>query len=228
MLKNSDNEYSELKICLAQMSDSVISMINDSVKALAENDTALAENVIERDRFIDELDIKIDEICTRIIARYEPKARDLRYIVTALRIIVDLERIGDHCKNISKQTKKLNAMPKIKEYVDLPKMAAAASRMVRGAVEAYFSQDEKKALAVINSDAEIDSYQNQITRELITYMIEDVGTIKAAIKLINISRRVERIADHGKNIAELVSFMVTGKILRHSKIEEKDEQHSNN
>lgn len=226
MIRNSDNEYAELKVSIALMSDAVTSMINDSIKALTDNDGRIAENVVKRDKDVDELDIKIDEICTRIIALYEPKATDLRYIITALRIITDLERIGDHCKNIAKQTIKLNAMPKIKEYIDLPKMAQAASLMVREAIDAYFAKDEKKALEVINSDSIIDDYQSKITRELITYMTTDAGTIKAAIKLINISRRIERIADHGKNIAELVSYMVTGKILRHSKIEEKDEQHS--
>ena len=220
MPKNVDGQYGELKISLAFMSETVISMINDSIKALTENNSELAKEVIEQDKSVDELDIKIDEICTRIIALYEPKAADLRYIITALRIITDLERIGDHCKNIAKQSIKLNAMPKIKEYVDLPRMTLAAAGMVKNAIAAYFSKDEQKALEVIYADDEIDAYQNQITRELITYMVEDVSTIKTAIKLINITRRIERIADHGKNIAELVSFMVTGKVLRHSKPEE--------
>lgn len=223
-LKPAEIEYTELRRDLAEMSEAVCRMISGSVDTLVTGNAEKARQIMEADKQIDELDLKIDELCTRIIALYEPKASDLRYIITALRIIVDLERIGDHCRNICKQSIKLSAMPKVKDYIDLPNMALAASLMVKGAIDAYFSKDEAKALAIIKEDEKIDAYQNQITRELITYIMEDVTKTKAVIKLINITRRLERIADHGKNIAELVSFMVTGKILRHQKTEGGDEQ----
>lgn len=224
--KPADTEYMELRGNLAEMSEAVSKMISGSVDTLVTGNIEKARQIMESDRRIDELDVKIDELCTRIIALYEPKASDLRYIITALRIIVDLERIGDHCRNICKQSIKLSSMPRVKEYIDLPNMAMAASDMVKGAIDAYFSKDEKKALAIMREDEKIDAYQNQITRELITYIVEDVTKTKAVIKLINITRRLERIADHGKNIAELVSFMVTGKILRHQKPEDDDEQNN--
>ncbi len=218
-MKRAEIDYNELKSNLAKMSEVTISMINDSIKALQNKDNQLAQNVIDRDIIVDELDIKIDESCMKIIALFEPKAADLRYIITCLRIIVDLERVGDHAKRIAKLSIKLSPFETIKEYVDLPRMAEKASKMVQGALEAYFEKNEKKALEIAILDDEIDALQKQINRELITYVIEDVSNIKNIIRLINITRRIERIADHAKNIAELVSFMLTGKILRHTEVQ---------
>ena len=217
-MKRAEIDYNELKSNLAKMSEVTISMINDSIKALQTKDNQLAQNVIDRDIIVDELDIKIDESCMKIIALFEPKAADLRYIITCLRIIVDLERVGDHAKRIAKLSIKLSPFETIKEYVDLPRMAEKASIMVQGALEAYFEKNEKKALEIAVLDEEIDAFQKQINRELITYVIEDVSNIKNIIRLINITRRIERIADHAKNIAELVSFMLTGKISRHTEV----------
>lgn len=216
-LKSIETEYIELRQNLAEMSNGIIKMIFGSVEALTNCDTEKAEKIILLDNDIDKLDIKIDEICTKIIALYEPKASDLRYIITALRIIVDLERVGDHCKKICKQSIKLSNMPKTNEYNDIPYMANIAANMIKDSINAYFSKDENLAKNVILKDDEIDLLQKKITNDLILSINNDTTYTKQIIKLINILRRIERIADHAKNIAELVSFMVTGQILRHKK-----------
>lgn len=215
-------EYLELKKMLAKMSQLSTSMIEDSIVSLVDRDSTLAEEVIKRDDEVDAYDTQIDEFCLKALALYEPKAVDLRFITTALRIIVDLERIGDHCVEISKEVIKLNQVPPIKPYIDLPKMADSASSMVKNSVTAYFNKDVKLAFSVIKKDDYIDNLHSQILRELITYLAEDIRKTKGAISLMFITRSLERIADHATNIAELVYFMVTGKIIKHTFFDDND------
>lgn len=214
-LKSVETEYIELKKNLAEMSNDVIKMISGSIDSLVNYNNEKAEETMAIEKEIDNLDVKIDEICTKIIALYEPKASDLRYVITALRIIVDLERIGDHCKKICKQSIKLSSMPKITNYDEVEKMGNIVSEMIKDAIEAYFSKDETLAKKVIEKDNEIDSLQKSIIKNLINCIVSDVSHTKQVIKLINIIRRIERIADHATNVAELVSYIVNGKILRH-------------
>lgn len=215
-------EYLELKKMLAKMSQLSTSMIEDSITSLVDRDSSLAEEVIKRDDEVDAYDTQIDEFCLKALALYEPKAVDLRFITTALRIIVDLERIGDHCVEISKEVIMLNQIPPIKPYIDLPKMAESASSMVKNAVTAYFNKDLKLAFSVIKKDDYIDNLHGQILRELITYLAEDIRKTKGAISLMFITRSLERIADHATNISELVYFMVTGKIIKHTFFDDND------
>jgi phosphate transport system protein len=217
-----EKEYIQLKGMLAEMATTSSRMVSDSIKALVERDTSLAEKVIEQDEILDQLDVDIDEHCIRMLALFEPKAADLRYIITATRIIIDLERVGDHCVSMCRDILELNQVPQLKPYIDIPKMAESAIKMINESLEAFFNQDTKLAFDVIKSDDNIDQLYNQVTRELLTYSMEDVSKLHTVLSLMNITRRLERIADHATNVAEVVYYMVEGKIIRHTYIEEED------
>lgn len=214
-MKPLENLLNEIKVLLAEMTDNVTDMISMCVRALVERENEIAEKVIDMDEQVDELDNKIEELCLNGLALYEPKAIDLRYIITALRIITDLERVGDHCVDIAKEIIKLNQIPPIKPYIDLPKMADYSSEMVKDAINSFFSKNHKEALKIIKNDDFIDNLNNQILRELLTYIVEDFRKTKGCLSLIFISRSLERIADHATNIAEMVYFMSKGDNIRH-------------
>ncbi|RMG60877.1 MAG: phosphate transport system regulatory protein PhoU [Deltaproteobacteria bacterium] len=215
-------EYGKLRELIARMGSLAEEMIQGAITSLVEGDIDLARSIIEKDETMDRLDVEVDELCLKILALYEPKAVDLRYVVTALRIINDLERIGDHCVNICEEVVEISKLPRIKPYIDLPRMAEHTRGMLRDAVEAYFSRDISLAVDVMKRDNFVDDLNNQVIRELLTYLVEDLKKTKVAISLMFISNNFERIADHATNIAELVYFMVRGKIVRHS-IWEKEE-----
>ncbi|BAI79898.1 phosphate transport system regulator [Deferribacter desulfuricans SSM1] len=219
-MKALEERLINIKTGIAKMSQIVVDMVHYNVKALVERDSNLAQKVIDLDEDVDQLDIEIDEQCLEILALYNPKAIDLRSIVTALRLIVDLERIGDHNVDIAKEIIKLNQIPPVKPYIDLPKMAEASAEMVKDAINAYFEKDTEKSLEIIKRDDFIDDLHQQIIRELLTYIAEDIRKTKGAISLMFITRSIERIADHATNLAELVYFMATGKIIRHIHIED--------
>jgi len=193
-------------------------MINDSLKALVERDSALADRVIAFDHEINRLEMEIDERCLEVLALRQPAARDLRFITLALKIVTDLERIGDQCRNIGKRAKELNEEPPLKPYIDLPRMALHAGTMVKEALDAFVRGDAELALKVCRDDNFVDDLNEQIQRELLTYMIEDTGAISRAMKINHISKCLERIADHATNVAEMVIFMVKGKDIRHTVI----------
>jgi len=219
-----EKEYVQLKGMLAEMATLASSMVSDSIKALVERDSDLAEKVIEKDEVLDQLDVDIDEHCIRILALYEPKAVDLRYIITATRIIIDLERVGDHCVSICRDVLKLNTQPQLKPYIDLPKMAQDAIGMINDSLQAFFDGDTKLAFEVIKKDTEVDQLNDQVVRELLTYSMENIKTLQTVLALMNIARRIERVADHATNIAEMVYYMVEGKIIRHTYLEEIEEE----
>jgi phosphate transport system protein len=161
--------------------------------------------------------VEIDERCLEVLALRQPTARDLRFITLAMKIVTDLERIGDKCRNIAKRARELNDLPPLKPYIDLPRMAVIAASMVTDALDAFVRWDEQLAYAVCHRDSEMDLLNEQIQRELLTFMIEDTSTITRAIKITSIARGLERIADHATNVAEMVIFMVKGKDIRHTK-----------
>jgi phosphate transport system protein len=222
-MKPLDNMIQEIKNQLADMTDHVTTMISDVIVSLVERDNEIAEKVIKMDEYVDQLDNKIEDTCLNALALYEPKAIDLRFIVTTLRIIVDLERIGDYCVDIAEETIKLNQIPPIKPYIDLPKMANYSAEMVKNAINSFFAKDHKVALKVIKDDDYIDNLNNQILRELLTYIIEDFRKTKGCLSLIFISKNLERIADHATNIAEMVYFISKGENIRHKKYPELNE-----
>lgn len=213
-----ENEIMEIKSQLAEMSSKVVEMLDKSINSLLEVDTPLAESVITMDDVVDKIELEIDERCLTILALYEPKAIDLRFVSTVLRIIVDLERIGDHCVDISKEVKNINQYPPIKPYIDLPRMARIAIEMIKSSISAFFNNDINLAIKTIKQDDLIDGLHKQILRELLTYIAEDIRKTSVAISLIFIVRSIERIADYCTNICEMVYFMNTGENIKHTNI----------
>ncbi|BCS55922.1 phosphate signaling complex protein PhoU [Geobacter sp. SVR] len=211
-----DAELNELRTRILAMGGKVEMMIASSVKSLVDRDTTLAEQVIASDHEVNTLEVGIDEKCLELLALRQPAARDLRFITLALKIVTDLERIGDQCANIAKRARELNVDPPLKPYIDIPRMARYAEIMLKEALDAFVRGDAELAVKVCQDDQCVDELNLQIQRELLTFMIEDPQTISRAIKLTHISKYLERIADHATNIAEMVIFMVKGKDIRHT------------
>ena len=215
IVKQFEEELNLIKEKVIRLGGIVESQISDAVKALIERDSALAEKSIERDHVINGLEVEIDELCLKVLARRQPAASDLRLITTAMKIITDLERVGDEAVNISERAVELNREPALKPFIDLPRMAEAAQKMLKSSLDAFVNGDVKLASRVIADDDFVDDLNKQIFRELLTFMTDDPQAISRAMKVLFISKYLERIGDHATNIAELVIFMVKGKVIRH-------------
>jgi phosphate transport system protein len=213
--KQYEREVAGLKEKILAMGRDVVDMINNTMRALVERDSALAERMIEFDHHLNRQEVEIDEEALRIIALRQPAAGDLRFIILALKISTDLERIGDQCVNLAERTLELNKEPQLKPYIDLPKMAEATVGMIRDALDAFIRSDAALAAEIGPRDDYVDQLNAQVFRELLTFMMEDPKTIGRATRLMFISKYLERMADHATNIAEMVVFMVKGKDVRH-------------
>ncbi|MGB4599675.1 MAG: phosphate signaling complex protein PhoU [Trichlorobacter sp.] len=211
-----DSELHDLRQRILTMGGLVEAMIDDAVRALVDRDTPLAERVIAQDHQVNGHEVAIDEKCLELLARRQPAARDLRFITLALKIVTDLERIGDQCANLAKRVREINTEPPLKPYIDIPRMAHWAAVMVKESLDAFVRGDDELAIKVCQDDQMVDDLNQQIQRELYTYMLEDPTTISRAMRLTYISKSLERIADHATNIAEMVIFMVKGKDIRHT------------
>jgi phosphate transport system protein len=216
MQRHFHEELEALKQTLLAMGALVEDQIRRVMRALVERDDALAREVIERDRRVNTYDVEVDEQCVELLALHQPAAGDLRFITTAMKIVTDLERIGDQAVNIAQRAIELGREPQLKPYIDLPRMAEYAQRMVKESLDAFVSRDTALARHVCAADAEVDAIKEQIFRELLTFMMQDPHTIPRAIRLIFISRFLERVADHATNIAEMVIYLVEGKMVRHT------------
>jgi phosphate transport system protein len=216
MQRHFHEELEALKQTLLAMGGLVEDQIRRVMKALLERDDVMAQEVVERDRQVNTYDVEVDEQCVSLLALYQPAAGDLRFITTAMKIVTDLERIGDQAVNIAQRVLELNREPQLKPYIDLPRMAAKAQRMVKESLDAFVARDTALARQVCGEDSEVDLLKEQIFRELLTFMMEDPRTIPRAIRLILISRFMERVADHATNIAEMVVYLVEGKMVRHT------------
>ena len=216
MSRHFHEELDALKQTLLLMGALVEDQIRRAMQALVDRDDVSAQDVIDRDREVNAYDIEVDEKCVELLALNQPTAGDLRFITTAMKIVTDLERIGDQAVNIAQRALELNREPQLKPYIDLPRMAASAQRMVRESLDAFVSRDTELARRVCAEDADVDALKEQIFRELLTFMMEDARTIPRAIRLILISRFLERVADHATNIAEMVIYMVDSKMVRHT------------
>jgi len=213
--KHYEQQLRILKEKLLLMSHQAEQMISDSIRALVDRRPTLAEDVIKRDDDLDKLEIEIDNLCYQILALEQPVARDLRFIATALKIVKDIERIGDIGVNIAERGIELIQEPELKRLVDLPIMAEAAQRILKESLDAFVNSDAELAEKVIDNDRLVDGLYEQIFRELLTYMLEDTRSISRAIKLIFIAKHLERVGDHSANIAEMVVFLVRGQDIRH-------------
>ena len=216
IIRQYDFELNDIREKLLEMGGKVEVMIANAMKSLVERDSDLAEETIAFDHHINHMEVLIDEKCLQVLARRQPAARDLRFLTLALKIVTDLERIGDQCRNIAKRALELNTEPPLKPYIDLPRMAVAAATMVREALDAFVKGDAELALKVCKDDAFVDGLNDQIQRELLVFMMSDPATISRAIKVNYIAKCLERVADHATNVAEMVIFMVKGKDIRHT------------
>jgi phosphate transport system protein len=200
----------KLKEELVSMGSLVSKAIGDSVVSLKDRDVGLAQKVIEMDNEIDAMDQKIEEDCMRLLALQQPMARDLRLIISVLKMSIDLERMGDLSLEIAVITKITASVPPIKPLVDIPRMSDICQDMLKNIMIAFENKDVEAARMVAKRDDEIDMLFDQVRRELISYMIEDPKKITGAQHLNFVARYLERIGDHITNLSENVVFMVTG------------------
>ncbi len=219
MDRHFDEELKELKGKILRMGSLVESQIQGALRALTERDSALARKVIENDHGVNALDVEVDENCLRLLALHQPAARDLRFITTMMKISTELERMSDLAENIAERAIELSEEPQLKPYIDLPRMGNWTMRMVKESLDSFVNQDAVLARKVCTDDDFVDDLTEQLFRELLSFMIEDPKTISRAIRLTFIGKYFERIADHATNVAELVVYMVEGKIIRHTHAE---------
>jgi phosphate transport system protein len=215
-LRHFDEELSDLKTKLLRMAAQAEDQIDKALTALVTRDSALAREVIERDHLVNALDVEIDEESIRLLALHQPAARDLRLVTTAMKIATELERISDLAENVCERAIELNEEPQLKPYIDIPMMGNMARMMVKQSIDAFVKDDSALARKVLTDDDYVDDLMEQIFRELLSFMIEDTRTITRAIRLSFIAKYLERMADHATNIAELVVYLVEGKIIRHT------------
>lgn len=210
-----DDELRNLKEKILKMGLLVEAAVRDSIKSLVERNSDLAREVIKNDHRINALDVEIDEECIRLIALRQPKAGDLRFITTAMKITTDLERMGDLAEDTCERAIELNEEPPLKPYIDIPRMAEIAQGMLIDVLDAFMRKEASIAYDVIKRDDEVDRLTVQVFNELLFFMIQDPKTVSRAIKITYIAKYLERIADHATNIAEMVIYMVEGKMIRH-------------
>lgn len=210
-----EKQLEELKENLLKMSRLVEERIQDAIQALIKKDSQLAQRVIDRDDEIDNFDNFIDGMCLKLLASEQATEADLRFISMAMKIVTDLERMGDHAVNVAKRAISLNEEPALKPYIDLPRMAEIAESMVKDVIDAFLNRDAQLARSVCEKDDLVDALNDQIFRELITYTVTDPSTSTRAIHLVIVSRYLERIADHATNIAEDIVFIETGEMIKH-------------
>ncbi len=190
-------------------------MIGSAMRSLLDRDPGLARQVIDSDPKVDSAELEIDHLCLNLLALRQPAASDLRFIATALKIVTDLERIGDLAVNIAERAIELNEEPPLKPYIDIPRMATAAAAMVRQSLDAFVRRDPALARDVLRADAAVDQLNVQLFRELLTYMIEEPKNVSRALRITFIAKYLERVADHATNIAQMVIFMCEGRDVRH-------------
>ncbi len=215
-----EKELGDLKEKVLKLGSMVEKAISDAIKSLVERNSALAVETIDRDPLVNALEVEIDEECIRLIALRQPRASDLRLITTAMKITTDLERMGDLAVDISERTLELNEESQLKPYIDIPRMAEIAQGMVKDALDAFVNRDSALARDVLMRDDMVDNLNYQVFNELLFFMIQDPKTVSRAVKITYISKYLERIADHATNIAEMVVYLVEGKIIRHMAVSE--------
>lgn len=196
---------------LIQMGGLVEERIESAVKALIDKDVTLAKSIIDGDVEVDEMERDIEAKCLKLILLQQPVAKDLRLISSVLKMITDLERIGDHARDISEITLLLSKEIYFKELVHIPQMAEATIYMVKKSIDAFVNLDMDLAYEVIKYDDKVDDLFDIIKEELIALIREDINNGEQAINFLMISKYLERIGDHAENIAEWVLFSILGK-----------------
>lgn len=215
MERHLDVETNSVKQDLLRMAGLAEAAIDKAIKALKERDADLARQVVAEDAAIDALEIKVENACFTLLARFQPVAADLRFIMAIIKIYNDLERMGDHAVNIAKKAEQLAAMAQLKPLIDIPYMGRMVQEMLRNSLDSFVSLDAGKARQVCESDDLVDGLDDGIQRELLTYMMEDPRNISQALNLAMVSKNLERVADLSTNVAEEVIFIVEARTIKH-------------
>jgi phosphate transport system protein len=213
-----EQELRDLKEKILLIGGRVEEMIASAMTSLTGRDPGLARKVIESDTLVDAAEMEVDHLCLNLLALRQPAASDLRFITTALKIVTDLERIGDLAVNTAERSIELSEEPPLKPYIDIPRMSAAVSKMVADALDSFVGMDPDKARTVLASDDAVDQLNVQLFRELLTYMIEEPKNVSRALRITFIAKYLERIGDHATNIAQMVIFMCEGRDVRHPRL----------
>jgi len=224
--KQFDAELESVRAQVLEMGGLVEDMVTKAIESLVAGDVVAAEQVVATDERVNRLEMACDEACTQIIARRQPAAGDLRMVLTIIRIINDLERIGDKAAKIARFTLRMHDSDRISipRYSELKYMAGLALKMLREALDSFARVDATSAASVARQDLQVDEEFQMVTRHLITYMMEDPRTISTFIDLMFVAKAIERIGDHATNISEYVVFMVKGVNVRHASLEELEQK----
>jgi phosphate transport system protein len=216
MERHFDEELKELHKDMLKMAVMVQESIYKSIEALKNRDKAQAQEIIDNDNKIDEIELTIDEKCIDLIARHQPMAGDLRFLATSMKINADLERIADLAVDIAQRVLELVDKPLLKPLIDIPKLSTLAQNMIKDAIDSFVKKDVELAKKVVLSDTEADELRDLVQSELINdYMTKDAKAADRAVPLLLIARHLERICDHTTNIAEDVIYMVEGEVVKH-------------
>ena len=211
-----EEKITELKKELVAFATLAENMITKSVRGLLKNQAAVLREVEDsHEPDANVYEINIEELCTTVIAKYEPRAKDLRTVLMIFKMVGDIERMGDHAVHIADSGLFLITKPPVKPLIDIPRMADETVKSVDDAIQSFINEDAALARSVCERDDIIDALQTQIFRELVTYMTADPATIERSLHLIRIANNLERIADLATNISEDVIFMVEGRVIKH-------------
>ena len=209
-----EQELNHIRVKVAAMCELAVGMCGEGIKALNTNDQALAHNLVARDTQVDELEAELEEMCLRFLALHAPKAQELRFVVAVSRMISELERIADHAKAIARQVHEHYCAPVLALLPEFADMTELVGTMLAEAVEAFFKTDVRKYAELVEKDRAVDGLQTAINRRLVEIISGESRDIDGAVTLLNVIRRLERIADHAKNIARLIPYIAEGALKR--------------
>jgi len=224
--KQYDAELEAVRAKVLQMGGLVEEQIINAIEALMDDNISLASEVIERDHAVNALEVAVDEACITIIARRQPTAGDLRMIMMMVKTITDLERIGDEATKIARVTLKLHESDRLysPRFNEIKAMCNQVREMLRISLDAFARLDVSRTVEVARQDMQVDDDFRAVTRQLITFMLEDPRTISMSLEIMFIAKAIERMGDHAKNIAEYVVYMVKGKDVRHITMQEMEKE----
>lgn len=214
--KTFDLELKSLKDQIQAMGELVTGHVAEAMRGLAEKDVEIGTRIFEADRAVNHLELAIDEQCIRMLALRQPAAKDLRFIASALKIVTDLERIGDLAVNMAERAAALAIEPPLRALQTLPRMAEAAQKMLRQVLAAFVHEDAEAAEQVMKADQQIDDWLTDFFDEALADMKADPTATKRGITAIFLAKHIERMADHTTNVAEMVVYLVRGLDVRHS------------